>query len=267
MRYPLGGMESVVQEPQLPLQEARILGVRVHRVRMEDALRRIEQFIQERTPNLIITADANAILLALEDAEFRQLMEVASLITADGAGLTWAGRRLGQPFPERVSGVDLVEQLTRLSHEKGYRLYFLGAAPGVAERAAQNLLRKYPNAQIVGVQHGYFSPAQEPALVAAIAAARPDVLLIGMGMPRQEKWAWQYRAQLGVPVMIGVGGSFDVYGGVVRRAPRWMQRIGCEWLWRWIQDPRKIKKVRNLPRFAWRVWTAPRAPYPSTTSK
>jgi N-acetylglucosaminyldiphosphoundecaprenol N-acetyl-beta-D-mannosaminyltransferase len=143
--------------------------------------------------------------------------------------------------------------LTRLSHTKGYRLYLLGAAPGVAERAAQNLLACYPNAQIVGVQHGYFTSADEPAIVAQVAAAQPDVLLVGMGMPRQEKWAWRHRQQLGVPVMIGVGGSFDVYGGVVKRAPKWLQRIGGEWLWRLIQDPRKIKKVRNLPRFAWRV--------------
>jgi len=160
---------------------------------------------------------------------------------------------LGQPFPERVSGVDLVERLTRLSHAKGYRLYLLGAAPGVAERAAQNLLACYPNAQIVGVQHGYFTSADEPAIVAQVAAAQPDVLLVGMGMPRQEKWAWRHRQQLGASVMIGVGGSFDVYGGVVKRAPKWLQRIGGEWLWRLIQDPRKIKKVRNLPRFAWRV--------------
>lgn len=267
MGYPLAGMERIAWERRTPLQEARILGVRVHRVRMADALRQIEQFIECREPHLVITADANAVLLALEDAEFRALMESAALITADGAGLTWAGKRLGQPFPERVSGVDLVEQLTRLSHEKGYRLYFLGAAPGVAERAAQNLLKKYPQAQIVGVQHGYFAPADEPAIVAQIAAARPDVLLVGMGMPRQEKWAWQHRDALGVPVMIGVGGSFDVYGGVVRRAPRWMQRVGCEWLWRLLQDPRKIKKVRNLPRFVWRVWQAARTAYPSTTSK
>ncbi len=251
-------MYSALQERELALQEARILGVRVHRVRMAEALQRIEQLISLREPNLVITADANAVLIALEDAEFRALMETAPLVTADGAGLLWAGRRLKQPFPERVSGVDLVEQLTRLSHEKGYRLYFLGAAPGVAERAAQNLLLRYPNAQIVGVQHGYFQDSDEPAIVAQIAAARPDVLLIGMGMPRQEKWAWAHRDTLGAPVMIGVGGSFDVYAGVVKRAPRWMQRTGCEWLWRLIQDPRKIKKVRNLPRFAWRVWRTPR---------
>ncbi|MCX7926328.1 MAG: WecB/TagA/CpsF family glycosyltransferase [Fimbriimonadales bacterium] len=249
-------MESALQERETPLQEARILGVRVHRVSMMEALQRIEQLIQRREPSLVITADANAVLIALEDAEFHRLMETAPLVTADGAGLLWAGRQLKQPFPERVSGVDLVEQLTRLSHEKGYRLYFLGAAPGVAERAAQNLLIKYPNAQIVGVQHGYFSATDEPAIVAQIAAVRPDVLLVGMGMPRQEKWAWAHRNALDTPVMIGVGGSFDVYAGVVKRAPRWMQRTGCEWLWRLVQDPRKIKKVRNLPRFAWQVWRA-----------
>ncbi|MCS7300890.1 MAG: WecB/TagA/CpsF family glycosyltransferase [Fimbriimonadales bacterium] len=249
-------MESALQEQAIALQEARILGVRVHRVRMAEALQRIEQLIQQREPSLVITADANAILIALEDAEFHTLIETAALVTADGAGLIWAGKRLRQPFPERVSGVDLVEQLTRLSHEKGYRLYFVGAAPGVAEQAAQNLLQRYPHAQIVGVQHGYFQPTDEPAILAQIAAARPDVLLVGMGMPRQEKWAWRHRLAHGAPVMIGVGGSFDVYGGVVRRAPQWMQRTGCEWLWRLAQDPRKIRKVRNLPRFAWQVWRA-----------
>lgn len=249
-------MESTVQVATTPLQEARILGVRVHALRMTDALHQIERFIAQRTPRLVITADANAILLALHNPEFRALMEQAALITADGFGLLWAGKRLGHPFPERVSGVDLVEQLVRLSHEKGYRLYFVGAAPGVAQRAAEQLLRRYPNAQIVGVQHGYFTPEEEPAVVAQIAAAHPDVVLIGMGMPRQEQWAWRHKDALGAPVLIGVGGSFDVYGGVVRRAPRWLQRIGGEWLWRLLQDPRKIKKVRNLPRFAWLVLRA-----------
>ncbi|MDW8106065.1 MAG: WecB/TagA/CpsF family glycosyltransferase [Armatimonadota bacterium] len=255
-------MESTVREQQALPKEVRVLGVRVHAVRMEDALRRIEGLIQQGEPNLVITADANAILLALQDAEFHALMEQAALITADGAGLLWAGRRLGQPFPERVSGVDLVEQLARLSHEKGYRLYFVGAAPGVAQRAAESLLQRYPNAQIVGVQHGYFSPEEEPAVVEQIAAARPDVVLVGMGMPRQEQWAWRHRHALGAAVLIGVGGSFDVYGGVVKRAPYWLQRVGCEWLWRLVQDPRKIRKVRNLPRFAWQVLRARRAAAP-----
>jgi len=243
----------VAVPPQEHLEQATILGVPVHRVRMEQALRTIEQLIATRTPHLVITADANAILIALDDPEFRQLMAEAALVTPDGAGLLWAGRYSGQPFPERVSGVDLVWHLTRLSHERGYRLFFLGAAPGVAERARENLLRQFPQAQIVGTHHGYFSAEQEPEVIAQIRAARPDVLLIAMGMPRQEKWAHRHRHALNTPVMIGVGGSFDVYAGVVKRAPRWLQQSGLEWLWRLIQDPRKIKKVRNLPRFVWRV--------------
>lgn len=247
-------MESAVAVPhQEQLEQATILGVPVHRVRMEQALRTIEQLITTRTPHLVITADANAILIALDDPEFHRLMREAALVTPDGAGLLWAGRYSGQPFPERVSGVDLVWRLTQLSHERGYRLFFLGAAPGVAERARENLLRQFPRAQIVGVHHGYFSAEQEPEVIAQIRAARPDVLLIAMGMPRQEKWAYRHRQALNTPVMIGVGGSFDVYAGVVKRAPRWLQQSGLEWLWRLIQDPRKIKKVRNLPRFVWRV--------------
>ncbi len=250
-------MESVVKE-RIPLETATILGVPVHRVRMQEALATLERFIAERTPHLVITADANAILIALEDPEFHALIQNADMVTPDGAGLIWAGRYCRQPFPERVSGVDLVWHLTRLSHENGYRLFFLGSAPGVAERARQNLLAEFSNAQIVGTAHGYFCPEEEPAILQQIRACQPDVLLIAMGMPRQEKWAHRHRDTLGVPVMIGVGGSFDVYAGVVKRAPRWLQKSGFEWLWRLIQDPRKIRKVRNLPRFAWRVLTQAR---------
>ncbi|MFQ3610029.1 MAG: WecB/TagA/CpsF family glycosyltransferase [Fimbriimonadales bacterium] len=247
-------MESVVQQRK-PLETATILGVPIHRVRMDEALATIERFIAERTPHLVITADANAVLIALDDPEFHTLIQHADLVTPDGAGLLWAGRHCGQPFPERVSGVDLVWHLTRLSHERGYRLFFLGSAPGVAERARQNLLQQFPNAQIVGTVHGYFRPEEEPTLIQQIGEAQPDVLLVAMGMPRQEKWAHRHREVLRVPVMIGVGGSFDVYAGVVKRAPKWLQNSGLEWLWRLAQDPRKIRKVRNLPRFAWRVLT------------
>jgi len=236
------------------LPAVSILGVRVHRMGMEEVLRCIERWIAERVPRMVITADANALVLAQQDVEFRVLLQTADLITPDGAGLLWAARRLKQPFPERVPGVELVAQLVRMSHERGYRLYFVGAAPGVAQRAAHALQQSFPNAQIVGVDHGYFHPDEEPAILKRIAAACPDVLLVGMGMPRQEKWIARHKERLGVPVSVGVGGSFDVYGGVVRRAPRWMQRYGLEWLWRLLHDPRKIAKVRNLPRFVWLVW-------------
>lgn len=241
------------------LPAINILGVRVHRVGMQEALRCIERWIAEQVPRMVITADANALVLAQEDSEFRTLLQTADLVTPDGAGLLWAARRLGQPFPERVPGVELVAQLVRLSHERGYRLYFVGAAPGVAAQAAHALQQQYSNAQIVGVHHGYFQPDEEPALLGQIRTARPDVLLVGMGMPRQEKWIARHKDALNVPVSVGVGGSFDVYAGVVKRAPRWMQRYGLEWLWRLMHDPRKIAKVRNLPRFVWLVWRESRS--------
>jgi len=248
-------MEGALTEIGMEVLPAvSILGVRVHQVGMQDALLAIERWVAERTPRMVITADANALVLAQEDKEFRALLMDADLVTPDGAGLLWAARRLGQPFPERVPGVGLVAQLTRLSHERGYRLYFVGAAPGVAERAAHALLQRFPNAQIVGIMHGYFTPESESSVLTHICEARPDVLLVGMGMPRQEKWIARHKQRLGVPVSVGVGGSFDVYAGVVRRAPCWMQRYGLEWLWRLLQDPRKIAKVRNLPRFVWLVW-------------
>jgi N-acetylglucosaminyldiphosphoundecaprenol N-acetyl-beta-D-mannosaminyltransferase len=120
----------------------------------------IERWIAERTPRMVITADANALVLAQSDEEFRRLLMEADLVTPDGAGLLWAARRLGQPFPERVPGVELVAQLARLSHERGYRLYFLGAAPGVAERAARALLQRFPNAQMVGIRSWLFFSAR-----------------------------------------------------------------------------------------------------------
>ncbi len=250
-----GGMEGTLTEAgRATLLAVTILGVRVHRVGMQETLDCIEGWIRERTPRMVITADANALVLAQDDSEFRHLLATADLVTPDGFGLLWAARRCGTPFPERVPGVELVARLAQLSHEHGYRLYFVGAAPGVAQRAAQNLLQRFPSARIVGIDHGYFTPEQEPEVLTRIRAVQPDVLLVGMGMPRQEKWIARHKDQLGVPVSVGVGGSFDVYAGVVRRAPRWMQRYGLEWLWRLLQDPRKIAKVRNLPRFMWRVW-------------
>jgi N-acetylglucosaminyldiphosphoundecaprenol N-acetyl-beta-D-mannosaminyltransferase len=140
--------------------------------------------------------------------------------------------------------------MCRLSAEHGYRLFFLGAAPGVAEEAAVNLRTKFPGAQIVGTRDGYFAPDQEPEVLAQIQAAAPDVLLVAFGIPKQEKWITQHRAALGVPVSVGIGGSFDVYSGRVKRAPVWMQNASLEWLYRLWSNPKKIGKVMTLPKFA-----------------
>lgn len=235
------------QAKELPC--VSILGARIHSVRMPEVLAQVEGFIRERKPRLVVTADATALVIAHEDPEFHTIINGADLVTPDGVGLIWAAKRQGTPFVERVPGVDLVKQLVRLSHERGYRIFFLGAAPGVAEEAARNLLCQFPNAVIAGTQHGYFNEEQESEILQAIRTANPDILLAAMGMPKQEKWLVKHQQALQVPVSIGVGGSFDVYSGRIRRAPKLFQKLGLEWFWRLAQDPRKIGKVKNLPHF------------------
>lgn len=235
------------------LPRAEVLGVPVHLVTMASTLETIESFIRERTPRLVVTADASGIVLALKDRDWKALIARADLVTPDSSGVVWALRRKGYSVAGRVSGCDLAAELCRLGAEKGYRVYLLGASPGVAEKAAEELRTRYVGCQVVGSDDGYFTEAEEPGVVARIREANPDVLLVAMGMPKQEKWIDKHRLQLGVPVSIGVGGTLDVFAGVAKRAPRLVQRLNLEWLWRLAQNPRKIGKVMTLPTFALRI--------------
>ncbi|HZT43155.1 MAG TPA: WecB/TagA/CpsF family glycosyltransferase [Chthonomonadaceae bacterium] len=242
-------MAMTVSAPSSPLPSLSLLGAPIHNVDMETALEILEGFIQEGGPHHVVTADSSMLVMAQEDAALRAIIGLAELVTPDSTGILWAARRHGSPLRERVSGVEIVERLCARSATHGYRLFFLGAAPGVAEQAADRMCARYPGAQIAGARHGYFSEAETPALLEEIRSCHPDVLCVAMGIPRQEKWIAAHREALGVPVMIGVGGTFDVLSGRTRRAPRWMQRLSLEWLWRVLSNPRKIGKVMLLPRF------------------
>lgn len=242
-----------------------ILGLPVHRVDMQEALDIVERFVQERRPRHIITADASMLVMAQEDRELRSILLAADLITPDSAGVLWAARRQGTPLAERVSGVELVERFCALSAQKGYRLYFLGAAPGIAVAAAERMRRRYPGVQIVGAHHGFFGSAENEAILEEIRHCQPDILCVALGIPKQEKWIATYQRALGVPVAIGVGGTFDVLSGKVRRAPQWMRRLHLEWLWRLLNNPRKLGKVLLLPRFVRLVWCSQRTQRPLKT--
>ena len=236
-------------------QRIHFLGVGVHKVTQDEALEGIECAIEARVPCQVITADASGVVMAQKDAELKELYNNADLVTPDSAGILWAAKRYGTPLNGRVSGVDLVYHLCRLSHEKSYKLFFFGAAPGVTDQAASNFRDKFPNIQVVGTRNGYFKPEEEPEIIVQIKETKPDVLFVALGIPKQEKWIAKYKNELNVPVLMGVGGSFDVFAGLVKRAPLWMQKINCEWLWRLIQNPRKIGKVLTLPRFVLMVLT------------
>ena len=231
------------------MERCKILGLQIDLVDMEAALKTIETLVAAREPTCVVTADASMVVIAREDPELQAIIERAALVTADGAGLLWAARLFGKPIRTRVSGVDLVERVVERSAAGGPKVYFLGASPGVADKAADNLRARFPGARIVGTQHGYFGPDEEPDVVRGIRDAAPDVLFVAFGIPKQEKFIDRHKAEMDVPVSIGVGGSFDVHSGSVRRAPNWMQNAGMEWLFRLMQNPGKMRKVMMLPEF------------------
>lgn len=231
----------------------RILGVPIDRVTVNETLAQLEYFIASGRPHLVVTADATAVVIAQSSPEFMQLVESADLVTPDGNGILWAGKHKGTRFPERVSGVDIVAHVCELSAQKGYRLYFLGAAPGVAELAAQQLMAKYPGCNVVGTHHGYFGPENDAIVAKEVAATHPDVLFAAMGMPRQEQFIRSTEHIIGAKVSMGVGGSFDVFSGKTKRAPKSFQRLKLEWLWRLVLNPSKIAKVKLLPVFVMMV--------------
>ena len=228
-----------------------LLGVPVHRTDVAAALDRITQFVEEGAPHQVVTPDSSALVRAERDPELMQILQSADLVTADGAGLVWMAKVLGLPLWERVSGVDLMDHTCELAAEKGYSVYLLGAAPGVAAEAAQKLQERYPGLTVGGTAHGYFDEGQEPEVVRAVAQAGPDILFVALGVPKQEKWIRRHLDELRVPVAIGVGGSFDVISGRVRRAPAFMRRWGLEWLWRTLRQPSRVPRLLALPKFVW----------------
>jgi N-acetylglucosaminyldiphosphoundecaprenol N-acetyl-beta-D-mannosaminyltransferase len=239
--------------PPMP-PTVNILDVRVHAVSVADTVALLDVFIQERTPRQVITCNPEFIMLAQKDAGFLEIINRAALVLPDGVGLLWAARQLHHRLPERVTGVDTVERLAALSQQKGYRLFFLGAAPGVAEQAVANLRRKYPRLHEVGCYSGSPAPEEEDKIAALIAEAQPDVLFVAFGAPAQDKWIARNQPRLNIPLAIGVGGAFDFHAGIVPRAPLWLQRLSLEWLYRLLSQPWRYRRMLALPRFVWAVW-------------
>jgi N-acetylglucosaminyldiphosphoundecaprenol N-acetyl-beta-D-mannosaminyltransferase len=239
--------------PNIPT--ATILGVKIHAVTNTQTLSLIEEFIRSQAPRQLVTVNPEFVVAALQDEEFRQIINNAALALPDGIGLLKAARFLKTTtLPERVPGSDLVVRLAELSHRRGYRLYFLGAQEGVAAQAIDALKKNYPKMQAVGYFAGSPALAENEAIVARIIAARPDILLVAYGAPKQDKWIIRNLHLLKVPVCIGVGGSFDFLAGTAKRAPVWIQRLGIEWLHRLLMQPWRWKRIWNaVVRFSWLV--------------
>lgn len=230
-------------------QSYNILGIRVDAVDMDTALAQMEDFIKSRKPHLVVTADASGVVMAQTDPELHRIMNSADLVTPDSTGILWAAKQLGYDLPEKVSGVVIVDLLCKRAASNGYSIFLLGSAPGVAASAAGELQRRYPGLKVAGTHHGYFTQDESDSVARMVRDAGPDILFVAFGIPRQEKWITRYKREMDVPVSIGVGGTFDVISGNVKRAPLWMQKRGLEWLHRLIANPRKYKKCLTLPVF------------------
>jgi N-acetylglucosaminyldiphosphoundecaprenol N-acetyl-beta-D-mannosaminyltransferase len=228
-------------DPPAPLAaRAHVLDCAIDRVDLAQALARCEEAIASRRFAQHMAINAAKLVAMREDPELARVIRGCELVTADGQAVVWASRVLGDPLPERVAGIDLMEALLARAAERGYRVYVLGAREAVLAQAVERLRAQHPTLQIVGCQHGYFAPEDEDAVAAAIADARADILFVAMSSPRKELFLGRHGPQMGVPFVMGVGGAIDVVSGITRRAPRLWQRLGLEWLYRLLQEPRRL---------------------------
>ncbi len=240
------------------VETVSVLGCPVARVTLEETIERIDEFVKSGQPHQIVVVNAAKIVRMDHDPELREIILNADLVAADGVPIVWASKVLGMPLPGRVNGTDLMEKLIEVAPEKNFRIFFFGATQEVIEKAVETVQTRYPDLEIAGWRNGYFTPAEEPEIVKQIRDSRADILFIGFGTPMKEKWVRRNLKDLNVPVCHGVGGSFDVLAGKVRRAPLWMQRWGLEWFFRFLQEPRRMWKryLFSNTIFTWKVLTA-----------
>jgi N-acetylglucosaminyldiphosphoundecaprenol N-acetyl-beta-D-mannosaminyltransferase len=235
-------------------EPVHILGVPIHPTTFEGMADSIATWIVrgDRTYQ-ICTASPEFVIIAQEDPEFMQVLHSADLCVADGIGLLFAARYLGRPLPERVTGSDGVPFITARAAREGWRLFLLGAGPGVAEQAVANLIAQHPDLQIAGTHAGSPAPEEEDDIIARINRSNADILFVAYGAPQQDKWIARNRDRLNVRVAMGVGGTFDFIAGVVPRAPKWMRHIALEWLYRFYIQPWRWRRMLRIPRFVWYV--------------
>lgn len=230
-------------------ERLEILGVGIDRIDSQQALQQIGAFIENGEPHQIVTANAEIIYQASRNEKMRNVINAAQMVTADGSGVVWASRQLGQPLAQRVTGIDLVNSICQQSAKEQWKIYILGSAPGVAATAAVNIRNKFPGCNIIGTHHGYFNAKEEKQILAELEQLKPDVLFVALGAPKQEYWIADHIQKLGIPVAMGIGGSMDVLSGNVKRAPKWMQKMSLEWLYRLLIQPTRFKRVLALPKF------------------
>lgn len=228
--------------------KVEILNIPIEKITLNEATVKLHKFLETDKHNIIITPNPEIVMLAQKDKELFKIINKADLVVADGIGLVIASRLLKNKLPERVAGADLVQ--TFLSTAKnGTTIYLLGSKDGVAKKAAQNINKKHKNISVVGYHSGYFSQNSEKLILDEIIKLKPNVVLVGLGAPKQEKWIYKHHKLLPCGFSIGVGGVIDIYAGVVKRAPILFIALNLEWFYRLLTNPKRIKRLGSIPIF------------------
>ena len=219
-----------------------ILNTYVNALSMDETVQAVEKIIKRGVPTQHVVVNALKVNLMIDDKQLLNIVNSCPLINADGASIVWAAKHLGVPLKERVTGIDLFQNLIKLANDKEYKVYLFGAKEEIVVTVKRILEKQYPNLHIVGYRNGYFTEADEPEIVKNISESGADMMFVAFSSPKKEYWINKYLKQLNIPFVMGVGGSFDVIAGVTNRAPLWMQNHCLEWFYRFIQEPRRLWK-------------------------
>ena len=223
-----------------PRDCADVMGLRIERLDLDATIRRVDELIQAGNPSQHVAINAAKVVAMRTDQKLAAIVHGCDLVSADGQAVVWASRLLADPLPERVAGIDMMYALLQRATVMGYRVYFFGARQAVVQQVVAICQTRYPQLKIGGWRCGYFTTEEESDIVADIQQSDSQILFVAMGTPKKEYWIAQHLSELGPTFCMGVGGSFDVLAGEARRAPHWMQRAGMEWLYRLLQEPRRL---------------------------
>lgn len=224
----------------MTIPSTKILGVRVDLIDLSHTLQIIDDFIVARKTHQLVVVNAAKIVKAVKDQQLKEIIATADLSGADGMPVVWASKLFGQKIPGRVNGTDLMEALVEKAAQKGYRIFFFGAKQEVVEKVVSVYQEQFPALQVAGYHHGYFTKEEEQQVAQKIGESKADILFVAFGTPKKEKFISAYKDIMNVPVIHGVGGSFDVVAGITKRAPLWLQKSGLELFYRFLQEPSRM---------------------------
>ncbi|MDO5717308.1 MAG: WecB/TagA/CpsF family glycosyltransferase, partial [Tissierellia bacterium] len=243
------------------MDKIRIFGVEIFNINFQEASHLIGEFLKVNKPHCIFTPNTEIVMAARKSQELKELINSGDLVIPDGIGLIYGSRIRKRPLKERVTGYDLSMDMIEKAVKNNYSLYFLGGRPTVAEKAADNLRKKFPEINIVGTHHGYFKGVhsdeidheEEKEIIEEINRLKPDIIFVGLGFPKQEKWINYHYKELNTRIIIGNGGVLDVLAGEAKRAPDIFIKLNLEWFYRLLQNPSRLKRQMAIPKFLWAI--------------